>query len=70
MMLRRADGTVDYQVAADLALAGNLNNLSHIAADMSPVSSQDRISLMRGSPDQLVDEFNSIMNKQNLNEIK
>ena len=69
-MLRRADGTVDYQVAADLALAGNLNNLSHIAADMSPVSSQDRISLMRGSPDQLVDEFNSIMNKQNLNEIK
>ena len=64
MMLRRADGTVDYQVAADLALAGN------VAADMSPVSSQDRISLMRGSPDQLVDEFNSIMNKQNLNEIK
>ena len=63
-MLRRADGTVDYQVAADLALAGN------VPADMSPVSSQERISLMRGSPDQLLEEFNSIMSKQNLNEIK
>jgi hypothetical protein len=61
-MLRRADGTVDYQAAADLAQAANNG------VDMSP-SSQGRISLLRGSPD-LVDEFNSIMNHQNLNEIK
>ena len=63
-MLRRADGAVDYQAQGDLAQAAK--NVT----DPSPISSQGRISLMRGSPDLLADEFNSIMNKQNLNEIK